>query len=531
MFEFDEKNFNHFDKDSGCGVKPHYDERRFDFFGDRPKRFTLTEEFEKTAHEMRETISRLMRFEEMLREKVECFIKHITTDNVEFKETFAEGYNSFISAVQREVNKFESETEAANALFKELITSNFETLADTNSQAIANEFQSICDDIATYKAQLQEVIDSHGAEVDDAVNYLKDNLSATMYEVVNTLIYDGVIDTITNEAYDSLIHDIYGSAFGKATIETIKETKLIDTFTVSTPNTVYDFKGCVINHLIIATTGATIKNAVVKSCAVNEGSRNCAIENVRFENPTQCVVFNANTWAFCFDKCSFIGTGTTVAMNAGANNTNTTLILTNCYFYKCAKLINANGGFVGTIIGGWCDEAEEIVHLTSGNCEININGFDFEAITHVFCAEGYTFTTISVGGVIGVATSIVHFTNGIVNLNYNGTINGNVKLFSDTCPSTRYCNIAKANECKYPFHGSEEAKTITFNVPPNSTVKVLDEIHVNKITCNNASAEVYTNYGKYPWGTTLNAVVPIYLRNTAETHNNITLTITTYNAI
>lgn len=495
-------------------------------------RYTMTEELHHLARRTHETIDRVLRFEEDMQKKFDELMATLTSDNVIFKTTLQESWSAFLQEVKNEVNLFEANVDNTIALYQKDIESNYATLSD-------DVRRQILDNLATYEAKVDAFelayIDAFDAfkevvngRVADAETYMKTNLAETMRNLVDNLVIEGVIDTVTTEAYGKLTKDIYGQALSAEEIQTIVTAKALDVVNITVANKVYDFKGATITTLNIETTGATIKNAIVLNCNVKPGSRNCSLDNVRFENAEQCVTFGVNTWAFNFRDCSFIGNGDTIAMNAG-ENTNTTLILTNCYFYNCSTLIYATGGFVCSIIGGWCDEAHQIVYVTGGNCDITITGFDFEALDNVFKAEGYTFSNVAVSGTVGIVQAVVDFMEGIVNLTYNATINNNIKLFSANCPETKYCNVPTKGACSWRLVGSPHSNTFNLYVPPLSTIPVVDGMFVSKITFDNANAEVYTNFGKYLSGTTLNAVTPVYVRNLAELGNNVQLTVTHHN--
>jgi hypothetical protein len=330
----------------------------------------------------------------------------------------------------------------------------------------------------------------------------------------------------------NIVKDIYGVGFDLETIKAIKDTKIVDNVDITIADAVYDFKGATVNNLNINTTGATIQNATVFNCNVLTGSRNCSFDHVIFKSKTQCVKFAENTWAFNFRECSFIGLEglKIVAMNAGVN-TNTTLILTNCYFYNCAKLIDATGGFDCSIIGGWADEAEQVVNITSGNCDIVINGFDFETITNIFKASGYTCTNIAANGIIGSITDVVDYTSGIVNLFYDAEIGANAKLFSENCPATHYCNVPTVNGSAFRFNSDLSEQSITVYVPALCTIRAIDPCYIHKIEFSSSSAKIYTKYGEYTSGSVLNDVTPVFIENTWDGNNNVALKITTYNRI
>lgn len=467
-------------------------------------RYTVHEDMEAASREMYKTIGRMLDFEKQLNDKVEKMLSLVASDNVTFKETFNNAYRVFLEDVRKEVNGYESNMDSAFRLF---------------TTTIEHDYASLSDDC---KAQISEYYN-------DVILYIKTNLKDVSMSIVREMINDGTIATITLETYDKIKKHIYGGLTDNV-ITSVQTGAEIADITIGTPNTVYDFKGATINSIVINTTGATIKNAIVKNCLVKSGSRNCVLENVRFENNTQCVVFEATTWAFNFRDCSFIGGGNTIAMNAG-ENTNTTLILTNCYFYNCKTIIHATAGFACSIIGGWCDHAECVVLCDNGNCDIAINGFDFEVVTHIFKCSGYTFTNLCIDGIVGGVTSAVDITSGIFNLIFNATVSRNIKLFSDTCPATCYCNVPTHKGAKYRFTGSVADKDITAYIAPNATIEMLAACHVGKINWVTDGIEVYTIYGKYTKNTALNAVTPVWVKNTVDAGNNALLTVSTYNVI
>jgi hypothetical protein len=346
-----------------------------------------------------------------------------------------------------------------------------------------------------------------------------------------------IVDAKSREEINNLSTDVYGVAFDAETIDAIKNTKLIDSIDITEQRVVYDFKGATINNLKVNTVSATIKNAVVKNCNVLSGSRNCDFENVRFENETQCVHFAENTWAFHFRNCKFICTATdqkAVAMNAGENYTNTTLVLTNCYFYRCGKIIDISGeypAFSCSIIGGWGDEIDQVVNASAGACQLYINGFDFEGVTNIFKSSGYTKANILVDGYGSASEAVVNFHSGSVNLIYNAPLFKNNKMFSDNCPRTRYCNVPTVDGCAYKFEQSASQQTISVYVPPLATIRALEPCFVNKIEFDSSDINVFTNYGKYSSGSVLNAVTPVYVNNATDVGKTVSFTINTANKL
>lgn len=148
MFEFDEKCLYPLGKE-GAGKFP----------PEKP-RFTFTEEVEHTAREMHETIARLLAFEKRLNEKYEDMVKHLTSDNVLFKTTFAESHRTFLEAVKNEINVFEGNVDSSMSLFRETISSDYATLSEECASQIRNYYQNFTDDLSTYKAELNEIYDN-----------------------------------------------------------------------------------------------------------------------------------------------------------------------------------------------------------------------------------------------------------------------------------------------------------------------------------------------------------------------------------
>lgn len=400
--------------------------------------------------------------------------------------------------------------------------------------------------IGEIKKQVEELCKTSVAKflmydekVSDLCSYIKNNLSNSIMCLIMDMKLSGELDEIIN---DVVLNTIKGLEFKVHDIEKIinddkvdfKKHITVDELIIDEDYRVYDLKGVTVKKLIINAIGVTIKNANVLDCSVKTGSRNNTIKNITFENQTQCIEFEDNTWAFNFVDCGFIGSGSGIAFNCGVNNTNTTLILTNCYFYNFVDVVQSNGGMVLSIIGGWGDNIKNVIHFTENAVtEIVINGYDFERVETCVKCDKFIYGNLFINGIIGVTdNAVVDFNSGSVNLIANFNKTENVKLFSDNSPKTHYCNLNSIDDVSYRFMGSEKVYSVTFKIPPESTIQVLNNLYVNKIDFEKLSTfEVYTNYGLYDSGSTLNSITPIYIKNKYSGVHTVTLNIKTPNLI
>lgn len=139
------------------------------FFGDgcdKPRhekpRYTMTEEVEHTARLMRETIERLLKFEERAKNELADLSKHLTADNVIFKNAMHEAWTTFLMEVKNEVNVFEGNIEADIRLFKTEIETNYANLADSLG-TMMDEFET------EYTGKLTDLTESLQAQYNSFV--------------------------------------------------------------------------------------------------------------------------------------------------------------------------------------------------------------------------------------------------------------------------------------------------------------------------------------------------------------------------
>lgn len=140
-------------------------------------RYTMTEEVEHTARQMRETIDRLLRFEERLKSDVNDITVKITNDNVIFKSTMRDGWVSFIEEVKREINTFESNVDATITLFQTDVESNYSGLSEevnTNVAECLKEVNEKIDEMeskyASVKTDIQEQYNSFVENVNSRID-------------------------------------------------------------------------------------------------------------------------------------------------------------------------------------------------------------------------------------------------------------------------------------------------------------------------------------------------------------------------
>lgn len=154
---------------------------------DRP-RYTITENVEHATREMRETIARLLAFEQRMKDDFDGMLRHLTQDNVTFKDTFYQGYQTFIQAVENEINDFQSNVDNSIKLFVDNLNADFEKFTtDANDRITANEEKYVellnahvaeCNEkydafIQTYEtafAEFKTLVDDRHAEFVRAVN-------------------------------------------------------------------------------------------------------------------------------------------------------------------------------------------------------------------------------------------------------------------------------------------------------------------------------------------------------------------------
>lgn len=157
-------------------------EPRERYLGELPPckpRYTMTEEVEHTAREMRNTIERLLRFEERVKTDMSDLGRQLTSDNVLFKDTLNSSWNLFLQEVKNEINMFEGNVDASVSLFKSDLESNYATLSE--------------DCYAKVNSCLETV--------NKQVTELEQNYETAFTELKTTLMleYQALSDSVTNQ--------------------------------------------------------------------------------------------------------------------------------------------------------------------------------------------------------------------------------------------------------------------------------------------------------------------------------------------
>lgn len=156
-------------------------------------RYTMTEEVEHTAREMKNTIQRLLNFEQRLKTEVDDLMKHLTSDNVIFKQTFSGAHTTFLQEVKNEVNAFERNVDATIQLFQNSISTDYATLSEDTKNQIA-------ENLRTFEATVREFETAYESEF----LTLKTNIQAQYNAFVNNV--NERIDT-NNSAFSEAFQD------------------------------------------------------------------------------------------------------------------------------------------------------------------------------------------------------------------------------------------------------------------------------------------------------------------------------------
>ena len=128
-------------------------------------RYTLTEDMEHMVAYMRETIERLLRFEDKLQKDFTDVSSHLTNDNVIFKETMNNSFTTFLQSVKNEVNDFESNMEASISLFQKDIETNYSNLSEDTAQQIAKNLKDFTDRTTAFEQGITNAFNEYKAEL------------------------------------------------------------------------------------------------------------------------------------------------------------------------------------------------------------------------------------------------------------------------------------------------------------------------------------------------------------------------------
>lgn len=182
---------------------------------ENPKpRYTMTEEVEHTARLMRETIDRLLKFEERVKAETADLSKSLTSDNVIFKGAMHEAWNTFLNEVKNEINAFESTLESDIQLFKTDIETNYSGILDSVQEkidAFETQYQesfenlsySVTNSYTEFVQAMNTRIDNHNTTVSQALADYQQKLNTELNSFEQTMntnyttFTEGVNESIT----------------------------------------------------------------------------------------------------------------------------------------------------------------------------------------------------------------------------------------------------------------------------------------------------------------------------------------------
>lgn len=203
-----------------------------------PPRFTKQEELLFVIKKVNDALGRVLSLEKLVESRFNEYITELTADNTTFKKLCTDTYNTFAKGVQEEVNSFETTITNAFELFKndknveiedfktaiegriteyyknlDEIFNNFVKEMDTYVEKIvegeiregyANFTEEITSSFNEHKQEIENRIDGQNAMINDAYAYMKTNLGVTLENVMNEMIEDGRLDTISLETYEKI---------------------------------------------------------------------------------------------------------------------------------------------------------------------------------------------------------------------------------------------------------------------------------------------------------------------------------------
>ena len=169
-------------------------------FADKPN-FTGIENLEHTKRELHEMMNRLLRFEKMIQEKFDDTIKHLTTDNVTFKSTFAESHRLFIEEVKNEINRFESNVDNSITLFTTTLGDKYDKYTEQVTTHFNESVAELKTRIDTYVENYNEDFENFRTSILEAHESFKEEVNARCDEIDESTTADikGFKTSMTNE--------------------------------------------------------------------------------------------------------------------------------------------------------------------------------------------------------------------------------------------------------------------------------------------------------------------------------------------
>lgn len=352
----------------------HFDEKRFfrgecehpGHFPHEKPRYTMTEEIEHTAAHMRETIDRLLKFEERCKVEFDRLSQNLSSDNVIFKTTMREAWTTFISEVKNEINVFEGNVDATVSLFQKNTESNYATLSEEVREQLrvgllefdqkvvafetayvnafdafkeafnkrvenynANHLQSFAEYqinvnkiVSDFENEIRTTVTDCRREMSDAVMYMKANLNASLEDLLYTMHGEG---TLTGVIDSTIVANVrQKGAVGDGVAD---DTAVIQNVITNNRNVLIDGGTFLVSGSIVvpSDTVVTIRNAkILSNSSTNKETifKLTNVENVRIygENATLEMAKPATAQQACIqiaDSQNIIIDGLTLAKAGG----------------------------------------------------------------------------------------------------------------------------------------------------------------------------------------------------------------------
>lgn len=175
-------------------------------------RYTMTEEMEHTARLMRETIDRLLKFEQRVKTEVADLSKNLCSDNVIFKNAMHESWNTFLMEVKNEINIFEGNIEADLRLFKSDLETNYANLSEDVNGKISDMESRYETAMGELKESIQEQYNSFVEAVNSRIDANNETMSqafADYQRQLNTQL--NTFEQTMNNNYETFTESIGNS--------------------------------------------------------------------------------------------------------------------------------------------------------------------------------------------------------------------------------------------------------------------------------------------------------------------------------
>ena len=118
-------------------------------------------------------------------------------------EQLISDYNYFVDKINKNINEFEDGMIHDFECFKDCIKKLIEDYIDSIDMIISNQNRNITESITAQNQAIQEKFLEQDHKIDDAINYMKTNLIATVTELFNNAIQNGDITASLQETYNS----------------------------------------------------------------------------------------------------------------------------------------------------------------------------------------------------------------------------------------------------------------------------------------------------------------------------------------